>query len=224
LAVDPNHARKGIGSRLLEAVEQVLAASGVGRIRVAESAPNYLTPGVDLRYRAALRFFDHHGYRPLAEACNMRVSLADRAFETAEAQRRLQDAGIEVRRATTRDRAELIRLAREFGGRWDAEVTRSLAHEPPLVHIARRGQDLLGFAASEGNNSGTGWFGPMGTTEAARGLGIGRVLLYRCLSDLAAMGFSEAIIPWVGPVAFYARHVGATIDRRFQRLEKILTP
>jgi ribosomal protein S18 acetylase RimI-like enzyme len=220
LAVDPKFQRGGVGSRLLLAAEQALARTGARSVRLGESAPNYLVPGVDLRYAPALAFFRRQGYRPVAQASNLRVTLVGRSFDATEDRLRLQNAGIWIRRARANDHADLARLLDEFGGGWAAEVERSLAHDPPLVHVAEQGGVLVGFSASEGNNVGTGWFGPMGTTEQARGLGIGKVLLYRCLADLAALGFREAIIPWVGPVEFYARHASAEVDRRFQRFEK----
>jgi len=52
--------------------------------------------------------------------------------------------------------------------------------------------------------------------------GIGAVLLKRCLNDIQAQGLERAIIPWVGPVDFYARHVGAVVHRRFHRMVKRL--
>jgi len=35
-------------------------------------------------------------------------------------------------------------------------------------------------------------------------------------------GYKNAIIPWVGPVAFYYKTVGATINRVFVRMKKML--
>jgi hypothetical protein len=55
----------------------------------------------------------------------------------------------------------------------------------------------------------------MGTAEEARGLGVGRVLLRRCLADQAETGRQEAQIGWVGPIHFYARAIGARVERVF---------
>ncbi len=59
------------------------------------------------------------------------------------------------------------------------------------------------------------WFGPMGTAPEARGLGLGGVLLRRCLADQRDAGLSSAQIGWVGPLGFYARAVGARAQRVF---------
>lgn len=73
--------------------------------------------------------------------------------------------------------------------------------------------EVLGFAAY--GSSRPSWFGPMGTTPAARGLGIGGVLIRRCLRDQRAAGYERAQIGWVGPVPFYASSAGARIERVF---------
>jgi anti-anti-sigma regulatory factor len=60
----------------------------------------------------------------------------------------------------------------------------------------------------------------MGTAPEAEGHGLGRVLLHRCLADLYAAGHGKAVIPWVGPISFYARHCGARVDRVFWRFRR----
>jgi hypothetical protein len=62
----------------------------------------------------------------------------------------------------------------------------------------------------------------MGTLESERQHGIGTVLLKRCLADLRTAGHGSAQIDWTGPVRFYARAVGARIDRTFWPYQKSL--
>lgn len=56
LVVDTAHRRQGIGSQLLHATERALHHAGASVMRVCESAPNYLTPGLDRRYTAGKYF------------------------------------------------------------------------------------------------------------------------------------------------------------------------
>jgi predicted N-acetyltransferase YhbS len=54
-------------------------------------------------------------------------------------------------------------------------------------------------------------FGPTGVAPTERKRGIGKVLLWQCLSTMAAKGYAYAIIAGVGPADFYSRTVGATL-------------
>jgi mycothiol synthase len=220
IAVAPARWRQGTGGRLLAALEERMAERGARAIRLGESAPNYLVPGLDPRYTRALLFFEKHGYERFGETYNLEVDLEADDWETAAWERSLAEAGIEVRRAEDRDREVVATLLREHWPAWQAELAQSMRQAPVALHLALRGTEVLGFSAYDGNNRGTGWFGPMGTAPAARGLGIGGVLLRRCLRDLRAQGLRRATIPWVGPVAFYAHHAGAEIARVFYRYEK----
>jgi hypothetical protein len=54
----------------------------------------------------------------------------------------------------------------------------------------------------------------MGTGGELRKLGIGGVLLRRCLNDMRELGHVRtAQIGWVGPIPFYARTVDAYVER-----------
>jgi mycothiol synthase len=223
LAVDEAFRQRETGSRLLEALEHRLATAEVTEIRVGESAPNYLTPGVDVRYEAAQHFFEAHGYLRFAETHNMHADLVAHDFQTGEAERALAREGIEVRRAMAGDTVPVLQfLAGQDWAAWTEEVRRCFRNAPISLHLARRNGDVVGFAAYDSNNVGTGWFGPMGTAEAARRQGIGGVLLKRCLRDLRAQGRTLATIPWVGPLEFYTDQVGAAVCRRFVRYQKRL--
>lgn len=222
IAVDPAHQRAGLGSRLLDTLEQRLVSAGAAAIRLGESAPNYLAPGLDSRYQSARQFFEQRGYQLIGQTSNLRVDLQNGDFSTDELQTRLAAQGVEIRRARTGDLENVMQFLRGNWPGWQPEVRLSMMGSSPGLHLAFRGDELLGFAAIDGNNVGTGWFGPMGTAQAARGMGIGRVLLRRCMADLKAQGRSSATIPWVGPVDFYRQQVGARTDREFLRYEKIL--
>jgi len=225
LAVAPVFRRQGVGTALLAAVEARLAEAGAAAIRFGESAPNYLVPGVDDRCGSLLHLLEGRGYARIGDTVNMAVDLAADAFATVAEEERLAAAGVAVRRATPGDAPSLEALMVAHWPSWLPEVTAALSRQPSAVHVAcEPGGAPVGFAAYDGNNVGTGWFGPMGTVPAWEGRGIGRVLLRRCLQDLRRQGLDRAVIPWVGPVAFYEKHAGATVSRRFIRFEKALKP
>jgi ribosomal protein S18 acetylase RimI-like enzyme len=222
LAVAPARQREGIGSRLVDAVEAAMRGAGAETVRLGESPPNYLTPGLDPRYTRAMLLFEGRGYERLQEAYHMRVDLAAQAFETGREEQVLVADGVVVRRAVAADRNPVMAFLEEHWPPWKAEVDRTFANEPVSLHLAFEVDAVLGFSAYDANNVGTGWFGPMGTAPAARGRGVGAVLLKRCLADMKAQGHTVSTIPWVAPIAFYAHHVGAEISRVFYRYEKAL--
>lgn len=226
LCVAPERRREGVGGRLLAAVEAALRADGARTVRVAECSPNYLVPGIDLRYTPGWLFVQKHGYTSVGEAVNMRVDLradpmgADWTSDADEA--RLAALGVVVRRAEASDRPAVAAVLDANWPAWTPEIAAAMARTPPALYLALRGEAVLGFSAYDANNVGTGWFGPMGTAPEARGLGIGGALCRRCLADFAAQGLGHATIPWVAPVGFYAHHAGAHVSRVFHRFEKVL--
>lgn len=216
LAVERRHWRAGIGSALLEAVEERLASRGTTSIRLLESAPNYLTPGIDCRYREAIAFARACGYEKTGEARNLAVDLASALPEPVVA----SDAGI--RRAMASDGPALCDFLDEHWPTWNAEAGIALSNTPPTLHLALRNGRVTGFAAWDANNRGTGWFGPMGVAPGERRSGIGCVLLHRCLDDMRRQGHDAAVIAWVDNAPFYVRCAGAVPARTFVRLEKTL--
>ncbi|MEV4759060.1 GNAT family N-acetyltransferase [Micromonospora sp. NPDC049559] len=230
-AVDPAHRRRGIGRALLTRMEAALAALGATEVLLAGNPPHYAWPGIDVRYTPAVCAALALGYTQDRTAWNMTADLSyddsPALRSTTAGERRLAEAGISVRRAGPDDLDAVVRFATaNFGPAWGAEVTDSIAGTRAGCHIAVRateegGDEVLGFASY--GSSRPSWFGPMGTADAAQGLGIGGVLLRRCLRDQRDEGHRRAEIGWVGPVPFYAGAAGARIERVFFLYRKPLT-
>lgn len=222
LVVDAAVRRRGIGSALLAALEQRLSAAGAAALVIGGATPTFAWPGVDVRYTAASCLFEARGYAPTRHAVNMTVDLeAARAagrLDTAADVARLAAQGISVRRLAEADRAAITPWLASWGGTWSREALATLGRADAGTYIAvlRDGAadaEYVGFASHGVNRAG--WFGPMGTGGERRKLGIGGVLLRRCLADLHADGRAQAQICWVGPIAFYARTVDAYVERVF---------
>ena len=223
LAVDPAHRRRGIGTALLDALADGLRERGATVLRLGECAPVYLTPGVDVRETAGLAFAEASGFHTIGEAVHLGADLSTADLDTEADETRLADLGVTVRRADPDDHAALGRLLDAEWPAWHPEAARALANAPPTLHLAVRGRDVIGFAAHSSSHAGLPWFGPMGTAPAARGLGVGAVLLRRCLADLRAGGHDHATIAWAASLPFYERAVGATVSHRFRRVERAIT-
>ncbi len=222
IVVDPLHRRHGLGSQLLEKLETELQQHACRLVRVFDSAPNYLLPGIDPRYTEALAFFEKRGYERFGETSNMEVDLHAKNFDTAAEEAALRTQGFEIRRAMMGDKDYLLALLQHHWAAWIPEVERTLLNYPISLHLAWHDHKVVAFSAYDGNNLNTGWFGPMGTDPAYRGSGLGGILLKRCLADIKAQGHRLAIIPWIGPYRFYAHHSGANIARVFWRYRKNL--
>jgi len=220
VAVHPGTRRQGIARDLVTAAEETLHGYGVREVRIAGNDPSYAWPGIDVRYTPAVCAALALGYRQDRTGWNMTVDLASVA---APDEAGLEAAGITVRRAGPEDTDRVAAFAREhFTGGWPWELQQSIlrgaAGAVAGCHLAERGGAILGFAGYGALRPTL--FGPMGTMPAARGTGIGEVLLRRCLRDQHAAGLLTAQIGWAGPIAFYARTVGARIERVFLMYRK----
>ncbi len=217
LAVHPDRRRRGLGRALLDAAVAELAALGATSVTTAGRPPRFGWPGPDLRYTAFGLLAENAGFTPGDLSHNMTVDLdaasRDGLLDTAADVERLAAGGVEVRRATAEDLPAITAAAAEFGGTWAQEADISLGRDPVAVHLALRGGRVVGFACHA--TSRHGWFGPIGVSATERLGGVGAVLLRRCLVDVRAEGRAHAQVCWVGPVRFYARAVGAYVDRTF---------
>jgi len=227
LAVAPPARRRGIGQALLDACYTAARATGAATLRTLDQPGNYLAPGIDERNTETIGWLERRGWRRHPQprlnawielAGNPRVSGERAAASAALAAAR----GYQVRRARPGEQPLLDAVAVEFGGAWPFELARSLAGDPPAIHVALRDGAYCGFAAHDGNNRGLGWFGPAGTWPAHRGQGLGEALLLACLVDLAAH-HARCEVAWIGPRAFYDRVAGVAGDRRFVLLTRELT-
>ncbi|WP_051451070.1 GNAT family N-acetyltransferase [Actinospica robiniae] len=218
LMVAPGARGRGFGKALLQALEQRLESAGAQRIFVGGASPRFAWAGVDVRYSAAGFLLESAGYVRASQAVNMTVDLTEAESWLDDVGSETVPEGVTLRLLREDDRAAVTPWLASFGGTWLEETLATLEQPGSGCHLAIRDNGTpdaayLGFACYGVNRAD--WFGPMGTDEASRGLGIGSVLLRRCLADLRAAGYDSAQIAWVGPTKFYAKVVDAYIDRVF---------
>ncbi|GJM26873.1 MAG: hypothetical protein DHS20C16_32880 [Phycisphaerae bacterium] len=222
-AVRADRQRAGIASELLDRSLEGLRGDGVEEVEALAIPGNYFTPGIDPRYTSGLCFLEKRGFQRFRDCVNM-IGRLDDAFDTSTDTKRLEDAGLVIRRATANDGPLLdAYFSRDFGDDWRMEAGLALANDPPALHLALKDGAVIAFSAHSTQNREWGFFGPMGTSPETRGLGIGRLLLQLCLNDLRDAGHQTAVIPWVGPIPFYSHHAGCTVDRVFWRYRRYLT-
>ena len=225
LAVGPEARRQGRATALLDAMERRLGSVGAVDVLIGGATPRFAWPGIDVRYTAATLFAEARGYVRQREAVNMTVELDTAAaagrLATELDEKRLAKQSITVRALTEADRERITPWLAGWGGTWREESLATLdriaegGDAGSYVAVLRDGAadaEYVGFASYGVNRRD--WFGPMGTGGELRRLGIGGVLLRRCLSDMREAGqLRTAQIGWVGPVGFYARTVDAYVER-----------
>jgi len=215
-AVAADCRRRGVGAALFDHARQTWPPD-LEEIEVLAIPGNYFAPGLDPRYTAGLCFLERLGFERFKDCANLTAELSGR-FDTVPDERRLAAENIEIRRARPDDDPLLDAFfAEHFGEDWRFEVSLAMGNDPPTLHLALREGRIIAFSAHSTQNREWGFFGPMGTAPAARGQGLGRVLLRRCLNDMRDAGHRTSVIPWVGPIAFYHRWCGARVERVFWR-------
>ena len=123
---------------------------------------------------------------------------------------KIERVGIRIRRPNPWEKAILADWVRKhFSQRWGFECEVAFTHAPPACFIAIQDDALIGFACYDCTRRN--FFGPTGVAEAARGKGVGLSLLLACLHAMREDGYAYAIIGGVGPEAYYAKSVGATL-------------
>jgi hypothetical protein len=154
---------------------------------------------------------------------NMIVDLDGTSFETPGEDTILAAAGVTLLNREGASEDDVAWIRRTFHGRWHEEAAAG------WNWFARGALGPLGFAAYGQHSIRFWWldnwwdrpdvaiFGPMGVDRKMRGMHLGQVLARRALGSLQAMGYKQALIPAVGPIAFYEKGCGARVVERLSR-------
>jgi ribosomal protein S18 acetylase RimI-like enzyme len=128
--------------------------------------------------------------------------------ESAGTYQTVSEKGVTLRRARAFEKHTVSAFVKEnFSPKWVSEVEVAMSRQPIACFIATRDKQILGFACYD--TTQRGFFGPTGVSENARGLSLGKALLFKALEGLRDIGYAYAIIGGVGPKEFYAKNCGA---------------
>jgi len=123
---------------------------------------------------------------------------------------------VTIRKASLEDANPLKSFVEaEFGNGWLESINNGLEADNIPIYIAVQRGEILGFACYNVVRRKKGLFGPMGTAMSKRTLGIGYMLLHRCLKDMKEFGYEYAVIGEAGPLEFYERSCKAVIISKF---------
>ncbi len=195
LAVDPAEREKGIGRRLLEALEELFRRRGCTRITVAAYSPYYFTPGVHAGETAALSWLERCGYARGEAAYRMERSLAGYELPAyvAERERLLMQEGFVFVPYEGRWAGALLSfLRKEFSTGWRVHVMRAMQQKRLEEHciLCCRGGRVVGYV-QRGAGGDERRFGPFGVAADCRNHGLGAILLHRMWESMQKAGLES---------------------------------
>ncbi|MDB4588281.1 GNAT family N-acetyltransferase [bacterium] len=145
------------------------------------------------------------------EASRTMIDMLVRLYDLSDSAgiyKKVEENGIILRRPGAYEKHLVENFVRaHFSPKWVSEVQVAFSRQPLTCFIATKDKEILGFACYE--TTGKAYFGPTGVSEAARGTGIGKALLFKALEGLRDLGYAYGFIGGVGPKEFYAKAVGA---------------
>lgn len=226
--VDKNYRRKGIGTHLYEQVKDELLLQGATSITLCAYSPNYLNPGIDVRYKEGLQFFEAMGYS-ISEnnSVSMQRSLWD--FELTsdfyDKVDSLSKDSIVIRNYKVQDFNRVIDfLNKEFEHGWVRNfiiASQSERAERTIVICLNENQEVLGFCMRQidGNPNR---FGPIGVGSKIRSKGLGGVLIDTMFYEMKKEGLLYTNFLWTSgdAIRFYERH-GMSIYREYKTAKKV---
>lgn len=237
IAVRPDYQRRGIGGGLLAWVERWLSERGCTCYRLGGGLRPF-APGLPSGMRSE-RFFRGRGYdnRP-TNGIDWDVARDLRGYITPPGVR----TGLRVRMRPAQageDEALLTFLRREFPGRWRLEAQEFLSGGGRISDfvLLLTANGIDGFCQLTFEDSlrpldryfmhrlprPWGQLGPIGVSQACRGMGYGAALLDAGLCRLHDDGVAGCVIDWTTLLDFYGKF-GFRPYRRYEMLLKVTGP
>lgn len=211
--VAKDYQRQGIGSKLVDRVENALIELGVDNITLGAYSPNYFFPGIDIEaYQNAINFFEKKGYVGSEESYSMCKDL--HGFYLSDEWRKkkqlAEQKGFIFRNYKNSDAIALLEFAKvNFGGGWkrNALLAMQANEAEDLIYLVLKDEEIVGFAMRkiDGNPMR---FGPIGVCEKVRNDGIGGILFELMQQEMCAKGMYHLyfVSTDVPGRRFYERH------------------
>lgn len=228
-AVHPDHRRQHIGTALLNHCESYLRSQNRKVVMISSYAPGYFICGVDVtHYAPALSFFSHHNYKEVYRPIAMEAPLW--TFQIPAWVHDKESAARAAGLSFSPYRPELTLpllsfVQKEFPGDWVRVVRSAMdqilqgAPASRLIICHDSSGGVYGFSHHDAER-----FGPIGTSPAHRGRGLGQALMYRTLTAQRESGYRTAWFLWSDDKTAARIYTAAGFKevRRFALLKKEL--
>lgn len=208
---------RGILDRLFKEFEEYVKEKLKKVIRISDYASWYLTPGVDNLYDYYNKFLVTQGYRRLGSTVNYEIDMSRFYIPTYVydiMRKKFSEKDIYIINIKNNiDKKTLDWIEEHFSVFWKIEAKIAMENNFGGVLIAINNDKILGFSTY--GSLHPSWFGPIGVSKEARGLGIGTVLLFKTLEELKANGQRIVTIPWTSHLFYYTQLPGIMKIRHF---------
>lgn len=212
--VDKSLRYQGIGKTMFSMIETKFA--DCDEIRIMDAVPCYFQPGVDVRYTESIVFLETIGYKKVGENIHLETQLDTINFHLSdEIEKKANLQGYNILRPEGKLYNELLLWIRKTFPAWEFEVNFAYKSIPVKIFVAVYNNSVVGFSCYD--TTSPGWFGPIGVDPQHRKIGLGKVLLLKCLNELKNFGYKTVVIPWISPssLKFYTTTCNAKISRCF---------
>ena len=201
--VHPDFRRRGIGGALFEHVLDRLKADGRKTVEISPYVPNYFAPGVDSdNYPGTIDFLQNvYGFKTIEQPISMGIDLTNFQIppEILELERQREHVeGLVISAVTGADLPDLMPfISDHFGWDWYRHLQEYLVEyfgdsgRQVCFLVARLRGKIVGFCGQRRER-----FGPFGVDASVRNLGIGRILLFRCLAEMSSRQFYYTYFMW----------------------------
>ena len=212
--------RRGVGAKLLDEAARYFRSKGKSKIWATIYTGQYFFPGVDLRYEAAIKFFENKGFQTDHVINDVELDLKN--FQISDyqknARRRMAEFGAHIEEYDP----SMLDKMREFVRKldmtsWFPRGWEGRFREKGNKFVALKDEEVAGWA-SYWPSSGAAGFGPIGVLVEMRGNGIGSCLMLECVLRMKEAGADKVIASWAN-TPFYLPN-GWTICQQYAVFER----
>jgi mycothiol synthase len=182
--VRPSHWGRGLGTRLVETMEERVAEEGARRTQAWTVAGD----------AAAASLFERHGYREVRRFWEMAIELNEDPSEPSVRVEPFREEDAQAFHAALEESfADHWEHTPEPFDDWWARQLRRENYDPSLWFVIRNGREIAGVARCEPRPP-VGWVGALGVRREFRGRGYGRALLQHSFREFLGRGFTRAAL------------------------------